>query len=122
MSQKLDLLRKEVDKVQMSQYFGVECDSDDEIEEDESDAEYFSDDQIVRKSIDYDLEKMFEIVKKRDFNNWSMETIHHHYKKVSIGSTGKMQLTRYCFYLYFITIVLHIALMSVFCYSECGIM
>lgn len=81
----------------MSQYFGLECDSDDEIEEDESDAECFSDDQIVRKSIDYDLEKMFEIITKRDFKNWSMSTIHHHYKKVSEGSTGKMQLTRYCF-------------------------
>lgn len=83
----------------MFQYFGTECDSDDEIEEDESDAEYFSDDQVVRKTIDYSLEKMFEIIKKRDFNNWSMGTICHHFTKLSDGSTGRMQLTRYYFFI-----------------------
>lgn len=74
----IGLLRKEVDKLQTAQYFGTECDSDAEIEEDESDAEYFSDDEATRhQSIDYDLDKMFEIVKKRDFNHWSLPTIHH---------------------------------------------
>lgn len=86
-----------MDKVETSQYFGTECDSDDEIEEDESDAEYFSDDQVIRKTIDYDLDKMFEIVKKRDFHNWSLNTIHNHYTKIDGGPTGRMQLTRYCF-------------------------
>jgi len=90
----LGLLRKEVDRVEMFQYFGIECDSDDEIEEDESDAEYFSDDQVVRRAVNYDLEKMFEIIKKRDFNNWSMDTIHNHYTKVDTGNSGRMQLTR----------------------------
>lgn len=108
----------------MSQYFGTECDSDDEIEEDESDAEYFSDDQVLRKTIDYDLEKMFEIIKKRDFNNWSLGTICHHYRKIDEGSTGRMQLTRYCFFFHLlvIAIVLHTIFMSVSCDSGCEIM
>lgn len=91
----IGLLRKEVDKVQWAQYVGVECDSDDEIEEDESDAEYFSEDEVTqRNTVDYDLDKMFEIVKKRDFNNWSISTIHHHYRHVSDGPAGKIQITR----------------------------
>lgn len=88
------LLRKEVDKVQMSQYVGLECDSDEEINEDESNTEYFSDDGATRKTVDYDLDKMFEIVKKRDFNKWSLSTIHHHYTKVSLGENGRKQLSR----------------------------
>lgn len=95
--EKLGLLRKEIDKVEMSHYFGIECDSDDEVEEDESDAEYFSDDQVLRKTIDYDLEKMFEIIKKRDFNNWSLRTIQNHYTKISDGAAGRMQIMRYGF-------------------------
>lgn len=90
----LGLLRKEVDKVQMSQYFGLECDSDDEMPEVESDAEYFSDDEVVRQAIDYDIEKMFEIVKKRDFDKWSMSTIHNKYRKVHEGDAGRKQISR----------------------------
>lgn len=96
--QKIGMLRKEVDEVEMSQYFGIECDSDEEGHEDESDAEYFSDDEIHRKSVDYDLERMFEIICKRDFNNWSMATIHSRYRKISDGASGKMQITRYGFF------------------------
>lgn len=91
----LGLLRKEVDKLEMSQYSGLECDSDEEIlEDDDSDPEYVSDDEVVRKQIDYDLDKMFDIVKKRDFNKWKMSTIHHEFRKVSDGDRGKMQISR----------------------------
>lgn len=91
----IGLLRKEVDKVEWSQYVGIECDSDLELEEDESDAEYVSEDEATRrKPIDYELDTMFEIVKKRDFNNWSMPTIHSRYKKISDGTGGRMQMTR----------------------------
>lgn len=96
----LGLLRKEVDKVEMAQYFGVECDSDEEINEDESDCEYFSDPGDQRHSVDYDIEKMFEIVKKRDFNKWSLKTIHHHYPKITDNPSGRMQISRYILYLY----------------------
>lgn len=90
------LLRKEVDKMEWAQYVGVECDSDLELKEDESDAEYFSDDpsDFLRQPITYDLEKMFEIVKKRDFNKWSLPTIHSHFRHIQDGSTGRSQLTR----------------------------
>lgn len=91
----IGLLRKEVDKLQTAQYFGVECDSDLEVEEDESDAEGFSDDEMTRhQTLDYDLEKMFEIVKKRDFNHWSMQTIHHHYRQINDGGQGRTQISR----------------------------
>lgn len=91
----LGMLRKEIDRVETFQYFGTECDSDVEIEEDESDAEYFSDDQVVRRPVDYSLDKMFEIIKKRDFHNWLMPTIHHAYNKIHADDSGRMQLTRY---------------------------
>lgn len=78
----------------MSQYVGLECDSDEDIIEDESDAEYFSDDSDTRKTVDYDLDKMFEIVKKRDFNKWSLSTIHNRYTKVSQGEGGRKQFSR----------------------------
>lgn len=109
------MLRKEVDRVEMSQYFGLECDSDNEIEEDESDAEYFSDDEVIRRPIDYDLEKMFEIIKRRDFHNWSMETINHHFRKI----TDRMQITRYSFFL--CNFVAQICDVNFFGYSECEI-
>lgn len=87
------MLRNEIDKVQISQYVGIECDSDEELNED-TDEESYSDDETLRKVIDYDLDKMFEIVKKRDFNNWAMGTIHHNYKKVSEGDAGRKQISR----------------------------
>lgn len=89
----LELLVKEVDKVQMSQYFGIECDSDDEIKED-SDEEYYSDDEAVRKVIDYNLDTMFEIVNKRDFHHWKLETIRHKWTKISVGDAGRKQISR----------------------------
>lgn len=87
------MLRKEIDKVQMSQYVGIECNSDEEIYE-EADEESYSDDEAFRKVIDYDLDKMFEIVKKRDFSKWSMRTIHNRYAKVSDGDAGRKQISR----------------------------
>lgn len=78
----------------MSQYLGVECDSDEELNQDESDEEYEGDNEAQQKPIDYDLDKMFEIIKKRDFNKWSLSTIHSKYTKISDTPSGRMQLTR----------------------------
>lgn len=89
-----DLLRKEVDKVQMSQYVGIECDSDEDVEDDASDVDYVSDDDSTRKVVDYDLDKMFEIIKKRDFNKWSLPHIHNQYTKIPLGDSGRKQLSR----------------------------
>lgn len=83
-----------MDKLEMSQYDGIECDSDEEIQEEESDAEYYSDDESIRKRVDYDLDKMFEIVKKRDFNKWSMSTIHHKYRQIYDSDAGRKQISR----------------------------
>lgn len=90
------MLQNEIEKVQLFQYFGIECDSDEEMNEDESDSEYFSDPGDQRSSIDYGIEEMFEIVKKHDFHHWSMSTIHQHYSKMSAGDAGKKQISR-CF-------------------------
>lgn len=79
----------------MGQFFGLEHDSDEEMQyDDQSDAEYQSDDDTPRTVIDYDIEKMFDIIQKRDFNGWSLKTIHHHYKKIKEGETGRKQLSR----------------------------
>lgn len=84
-----------MDKVEKSQYFGIECNSDNEINEDESDAEYFSDEgDGSRGVIDYDLDKMFDIVKKRDFHHWSLKTISNRYSKISDGDSGRQQISR----------------------------
>lgn len=88
-----ELLRKEIDNIQMSQYFGLECDSDEELQ-DESDEEYYSEDESLRKTVDYDIDKMFEIIKCRDFNKWSLSHIHNRYKKIDGGPNGRMQLSR----------------------------
>lgn len=89
-----DLLRKEVDKVQMSQYLGIECVSDEDTEDDASDVDYFSDAETTRKVVDYDLDKMFEIIKKRDFSKWSISHIHNQYTKIHQGDAGRKQLSR----------------------------
>lgn len=99
----LGLLRREVDKVKMSQYFGLECNSDEEMQKDESDVGYFNEDEVTRNVPDYDPDKMFEIVNKRDFNKWSMKTIHHRYTKIHDESSGNMIISRQIFYLYVIT-------------------
>lgn len=91
----LELLRKEMDKVQMSQHNGIECDSDGEITGEESDQVYFSDDESVRKVVDYDLDQMFEIVKMRDFNKWSIRAIHNQFKQIHDGDAGQKQISRY---------------------------
>lgn len=90
----LDFLRKQLDVLQISEFDGIECDSDEEIQEIDSDSEYYSDDETTRNIIDYDLDKMFEIVKLRDFHKWSINSIHHRYRKVSNGDTGRKQISR----------------------------
>lgn len=78
----------------MSQYLGIECDSDEDIADDESDVDYLSDSETTRKTVDYDLDKMFEIIKKRDFNKWSMTHIHNQFTKIHQGDAGRKQLSR----------------------------
>lgn len=91
----LELLQKEIDKVQMSQYDGIECDSDGDITVEESDEECFSNDESVRQAVDYDLDQMFEIVKKCDFSKWSIGAIHNQYKQIHDGDAGKKEISRY---------------------------
>lgn len=79
----------------MRQYFGIECDSDEEMDVQDSDVSVcYSEFAEKRTTIDYDLDKMFEIVEKRDLCNWSMTSINKHYRKIAIGSTGRQQISR----------------------------
>lgn len=75
---------------------GVDFDSDQEIESD-SDDEFHSDTEAQpRLMVNYDIDTMFEIVRKRDFNNWKLCTISNRYKQISTNSsTGRSQITRY---------------------------
>lgn len=82
------MLRKEIDKVQMSEFIGVECDSDEEEIEDESDVDYQSDSEATRTVVDYDIDKMFELKTKRDFNKWSLSYINNRYRKIQLGDAG----------------------------------
>lgn len=88
------VLRNEMDKVHTSQFIGLECDSDEEVLEDESDVDYHSDDDSTRKVVDYDIDKMFQIIKHRDFSKWSMSHIHHVFRKVHEDDAGRKQLSR----------------------------
>lgn len=88
------MLQKEIDKVQMSEFIGVECDSDEEEIEDESDVDYQSDSEATRTVVDYDIDKMFEIITKRDFNKWSLSYINNRYRKIQLGDAGRKQLSR----------------------------
>lgn len=91
---RIDLLNKEMDKIEKSQYIGIECDSDEEFQEDESDVDYQSDDASTSKGVDYDIDKMFQIIKYRDFNKWSMSHIHNRFKQIHDGENGRKQLSR----------------------------
>lgn len=88
------MLRKEVDKMQMSEFIGLAHDSDEEEVEDESDVDYYSDSEIIRTVVDYDIEKMFEIISKRDFSNWSISHINDRYRKIHLGDAGRKQISR----------------------------
>lgn len=88
-------MRKEADKVQVSQFDGLECDSDEEEHGHASDTEYSSsDDESPRQVVDYDLDKMFQIIKYRDFHSWSLEHIHNRFNKIRVGEAGRKQLSR----------------------------
>lgn len=75
---------------------GLDYDSDlEEIDEDGSDSEYHSaDDAVDKSSLKYDLDKMFEIVYKRDYRNWNLKTVHKFYRKITDGPYGRVQMHR----------------------------
>lgn len=78
----------------MSGFIGLEYDSDEEeVDDDESDVDYHSESEASR-IIDYDIEKMFEIINKRDFNKWSIPYIHDRYRKIQLGDAGRKQISR----------------------------
>lgn len=65
-----------------------ECDSDDEIH---------SEDEIERRAIlklNYDIDTMYEIVCRRDFNQWNLSSISHRYRQIVNSSTGRSQISR----------------------------
>lgn len=89
----IELLRKEIKAKEVDDFIGIGYDSDQEIATD-SDDEYHSSDEIQeRKRIKYDLDTMYDIIRKRDFNKWKLSTIHNRYKNVSLLS-GRTQISR----------------------------
>lgn len=91
----LGLLRREIDEVEMSQYFGLDYDSDEEWEGGDDDKEYSSADESTSgHAVTYNIEKMFEIIQKRDFNEWSLPNIHHNYRQIKEGDAGRKQIQR----------------------------
>lgn len=89
-----ELLKKEIDEKEQHDYAGVHCDSDLEYEDD-SDEEYFSDTEVeIRKKLKYDIDTMFEIIYKRDFNKWSLSSIHNRWTQISKEDYGRVQIHR----------------------------
>lgn len=69
-----------------------------DVEESKSDEEevYSETEKESRRPLDYDLDKMFEIVQKRENNKWSLQTIKNHYKKISDNpGTARSQIWRF---------------------------
>lgn len=90
----IELIRKEVDEKENTDYIGIDYDSDIEPIE-QSDDEYQSDSEVeVRKPLTYDIDTMFDIIYKRDYRQWSLSTIHSKYKQVSSDPYGRVQLHR----------------------------
>lgn len=60
-----------------------------------TDEEYHSSDELTRNPITYDIDTMFEIVYNRDYLGWSLDRIHHRWRQIHTGSSGRTQLTRF---------------------------
>lgn len=91
-----DIVYKEIDKKINTGYQGLGIDSDLE-SECESDNDYHSADEAQERKefkCDYDIHKMFDIIWKRDHQNWSLNTIHNKYKKISNEPYGRVELSR----------------------------
>lgn len=87
-------MQKEIDKQETSYHIGTGFDSDQEIIEDSEDEYNSADEADMRRSLPYDLDTMFEIIKKRDFHKWSLATIHHRYTKIVDSAGGRTQISR----------------------------
>lgn len=70
-----EILENEYEKKEIEDLNGVGFDYDQEIESDSDDG-FHSDTELQHTgTLNYDIDTMFEIVRKRDFNNWSLPTI-----------------------------------------------
>lgn len=90
----LDMLHKETEKSEEANYTEVEINFDQENIDDSDDEAYSEDEATDRKSITYDIEKMFEIIHKRDYNKWSLSHIHNRYPQISSSAYGRTQISR----------------------------
>lgn len=88
------MLNREIEKCKENDYIGIPSDFDAEKKEDLENEYFIKNVTINRKLLDYNINKMCEIIHKRDFNNWSLTTIHHHYTKIYNNNSGQMQLKR----------------------------
>lgn len=92
---KIELLCKEIDDKEKEDYTYIDIDSDMEIEEESDDEAYSADEAPQRKVISYDIEKMFEIIERRDYHGWAIDTLKNRYRQLSENkSTAKYQIHR----------------------------
>ena len=73
----------------------VQINFDEEFIDDSADETYSEDEGVERKRIKYDIDKMFEIIHKRDYRNWSLQSIHHNYTQIASSAYGRTQISRY---------------------------
>lgn len=87
-------MQQEIDKNDYEDFIGVSFDHEQEIYE--SDEEYYSESEVgERKMPKYDLDTMYDIIQRRDFNKWSLSTITHRYKQLSKNeTTTRKQISR----------------------------
>lgn len=90
------LVRKEIEGREKEDFVTLGIDSDHELDSSDDEDAYHSESEAnYRKTVDYDLDKMFEIIRRRDSNKWSINTLQHRYHKLSANpSTFRSQLTR----------------------------
>lgn len=90
-------MRKEIEERQREEFVALGIDSDHELDSSDEESTCYSESEAPASPSDlnYSLDQMFDIIKRRDFNQWSSDTIRHRFKKLSTNpSTFRSQLTR----------------------------
>lgn len=89
------LLQREIDRTEFSQSIGLECDSDQDMDDDSDDEYHSADEAPTQKKMKYtDIDTMFDIVNKRYLHKWSMSTLHSRYKLIPDNESGRKEIWR----------------------------
>lgn len=88
------MLQKQMKRREDEDFVEVQIDFDEDYADDSDDETYSEDEGMEVKRMKYDIDKMFEIIHKRDYRNWSLATIHNHYTQISSSAYGRTQISR----------------------------